>query len=144
MPHPMCGSEISSERDYFLRHVLPKLVKWLWPVQSNKREEIESILSCPKLAKWILTLNWLKSANDQSENLYISSHREARNINPGLQDIIKRANNPGQHYYKEHIRYSASRGNESLYLNLLRGYCYQICTVKSSVIEFDRVLLHWG
>ena len=49
----------------------------------SKREQIGSILTCPKLAKWILTLNWSKSANDQFENLYISSHGEGRNISHG-------------------------------------------------------------
>ena len=47
--------------------------------QVSKREQIGSILTCPKLAKYQL---WTAQSqqNNQIENLYISSHREARNI----------------------------------------------------------------
>ena len=57
----------------------------------SKREQIRSILTSPKLAKWISTLNCSKSAKWPIWNLYISSHGEARNIKFGQQvNIIER------------------------------------------------------
>ena len=55
-----------------------------------KRKQIESILTCPKLAKWISTLNCSKSAKWPIWNLYISSHLEARNNKFGQQVNIER------------------------------------------------------
>ena len=51
----------------------------------SKREQIRSILTSPKLAKWISTLNCSKSAKWPVWKLYISSHGEARNIKFGQQ-----------------------------------------------------------
>ena len=57
----------------------------------SKREQIRSILTSPKLAKWISTLNCSKSAKWPVWKLYTSSHGEARNIKFGQQvNIIER------------------------------------------------------
>ena len=46
----------------------------------SKKEQIGTVLTCPKSAKWKSALNWSKSAKWPIWNLYISSHLEAINI----------------------------------------------------------------
>ena len=60
----------------------PNSIKQL--VQSSKWEKIGSVLTCPKLVNWTSTLK-CSQQNDQFENLYISSHEEAKNIKFGQQ-----------------------------------------------------------
>ena len=56
----------------------------------NKNEQIGSILTSQKLENdyqcWTVQSQW----NDQFENLYISSHGEARNIKLGHVNLIQR------------------------------------------------------
>ena len=78
--------------DCFLRHVLPKLGKvTVTCPQSVKKQQIGTVFTCPKLAKWASALNCSKLAKWPIWNLYISSHLEARNIKFGQQvNIIER------------------------------------------------------
>ena len=71
----------------------------------NRKVRIGSMLTCPKLETWISTLNWSKWQNYQFENLYISSHGKARNINIWTM---------GKHHCKGFIGYSVSGGMISL------------------------------
>ena len=75
--------EFLSNRDLdcFPWYFLPKLSKiTVTCPQSVKKEQIGTVLTCPKLAKWISALSCSKSAKWPIWNLYISSHVEARNI----------------------------------------------------------------
>ena len=112
--------------------ILPKLSKIMvtYP-NSVKREQIGSILICPKLAKWISALNCWKWQNDQFENLYISSHREARNRFGQQVNIIERVplGTPPQVV----VMTLAHNHVTNLYLELQKGYCYQIWTVKATL-----------
>ena len=56
----------------------------------SKKGWIGLILTCPKLSKWISNLNCSSQQNDQFENLYISSHGEARSIKFDEQVNIQR------------------------------------------------------
>ena len=105
-------------------------VTWL---QSGKKERRLSlfVLTCPKLAKWTSTFNCSRTAKWPIWNLYISSHREARNIKFGQQvNIIERVSlgtpprtvlMPLAHNY-----------TTNLLILSYRGYCYQIWTVKAT------------
>ena len=53
----------------------PNWVKSLWPVHNSKKKQIGTVLTCPKLAKWISALNCSKSQNNQFE-ISISPVRE--------------------------------------------------------------------
>ena len=72
-------------------NILPKVIKITDLPKVSKNEQVGTILTCPKKKNdhqfWIAQ----SQQNDQFENLYISSHGEARNIKLGQQvNLIQR------------------------------------------------------
>ena len=67
----------------FSRHIIPKLTD-LSTV--SKKEQIRTVLTCPKLAKWISAISKMNNCSKWPIwNYCISSHLEAKNINFGQQ-----------------------------------------------------------
>ena len=67
----------------FSRHIIPKLTD-LSTV--SKKEQIRTVLTCPKLAKWISAISKMNNCSKWPIwNHCISSHLEAKNINFGQQ-----------------------------------------------------------
>ena len=116
--------------DCFLQHVLPKLSKKTDIPQVSKTEQTGNVWICPKLQ------------NDQFENLYTSSHGEARNINFGQWvNIIEMAplGTPPQavvillaHNHVTDLFHSVTKGLLSSNLG----------SKSNSVIEVDRAPFH--
>ena len=81
------GNQFLIPADWIIENDLPQILSVVLEFfdlsKFSRREWTGWILTGPKLAKWISTLNCPKSAKWNSLKLYISSHREARNIKFG-------------------------------------------------------------
>ena len=102
-------------------NVLSKFSKTTVTCPKEKKEQVGSILTCPKSAKWISTLDCSKPAKWPIwKSEYFQSQKS-------LNHQIWTAGKP---HLKGSIGYFASEGSVSLYHKHVRGYCYQISAVK--------------